>query len=152
MFQAIEQSLRLILPYMHPDGSKKGLDAMREYVESISNKSLGVLIGQFNEAMSGDKDLIAPELKALVDARNDLVHHFYRNTQFDLLAPDAAERALAYLDAQHHQAREWAELFRVQAGVVLLAIMETSPKAAAEFGQYRDRLIAQLPDSLKGLG
>ncbi len=149
LFQRVEQGLRSMLPYLHPDGSKKGLDAMRKYRDKTSDKSLGVLIGHYTESLDGDRELIAAELKALVDSRNDLMHYFFRNERFNLLAPDGAAAALKYLDEQYAHAQEWAEIFRVLSLATVLALMESDPKVGAEFEQYRDKLIAQLPDSLR---
>jgi hypothetical protein len=138
---------------MHPDGSRQGLDALREYIEEhVSGKSLGPLIGQFNEAiLSNDKDLIALELKELVDARNTLVHYFYRNKHFDLLRPGGAQAAIAYLDEQYELFQGWSELFRKASLAVLAALRASNPKIAAEFGQCLDRLVALLPESLRNL-
>ena len=151
MFQAAEESLRIVLPYIHPEGSKNGVDAMHEYARRrIADKSLGLLIEQFKQAADGDKHLIAEELKAFVDTRNELVHRFYRNPSFDLAAPGGATAALAYLDEQFQRAREWAAIFRAHSAALLLALMETDPKLAAELAPHRDRLTSQLsewPDS-----
>jgi hypothetical protein len=151
MFQAAEESLRLVLPYVHPDGSRNGAEAMLEYAQDrVSKKSLGLLIEQFKQAADGDKQLLGQELEAFVDARNELVHHFYRNPSFNLTAPDGATAALAYLDEQYQRAREWAEIFRAHSAALLLALMETNPKLAAELAPYRERLrahVSEWPDS-----
>jgi hypothetical protein len=129
MFQVAEEALRLVLPYIHPDGSKNGADAMREYAEHrVSDKSLGLLIEQFKQAATGDKELIAQELKSFVDARNQLVHHFHRNPSFDLTAPDGATAALAYLDEQYERTSEWVDIFRANSAALLLVLMETNPR------------------------
>ncbi|HLF10848.1 MAG TPA: hypothetical protein VJA26_06505, partial [Gammaproteobacteria bacterium] len=120
MFQAAEEGLRFSLPYVHPDSSKNGAQAMREYTERrVSDKSLGFLIEQFKQAANGDAQMLAEELEAFVDARNELVHHFYRNPRFDLRGPDGVPAALAYLDEQYERARAWADVFRAQAIAVL---------------------------------
>ena len=63
MFQAAEESLRFVQPYIHPDGSKNGADATHEYAQRrVSDKPLGLLIEQFKQAADGDKQLIAEEL------------------------------------------------------------------------------------------
>lgn len=142
-FQAAEESLRFVLPYFHPDGARNGMDAMRAYAEhNVAKKPLGFLIDQFEEAAEGDKQLLVGELKAFLNARNELVHHFYRNPAFNLTAPDGATAALAYLDGQYEQTREWARLFRAQVAVVLSALMESSPKLAAEWAPHCEKLLA----------
>jgi hypothetical protein len=153
MFQAAEEALRFVLPYIHPDGSKNGAEAMREYAESrVSDKSLGLLMEQFKQAAAGDKELMAHELKAFVDARNQLVHHFYRNPSFDLTAADGATAALAYLDEQYQRTRDWADIFRAHSAALLLALMETNPQLAAKLAPYRERLLAQAPRSIDAGG
>jgi hypothetical protein len=147
-FQAAEESLRFVLPYLHPDGSKKGADAMRDYAKrSVAKKPLGLLIDQFEEAAEGDKQRLVQELKAFVIARNELVHHFYRNPSFNLTSPDGVSAAVAYLDAQYEQAREWARIFRAHVAAVLLALMERNPKLASELAPHREKLMAQLSRS-----
>ena len=142
-FQAAEESLRVVLQYIHPEGSKNGGDAMRAYVKrNVAKKPLGFLIDQFEEAAQGDKEELVHDLKAFVDARNDLVHHFYRNPAFNLTTPDGANAALAYLDEQYDQTREWVRIFRAQAAAVLLALMERNPELAAEFAPHREKLLA----------
>lgn len=147
MFQAAEESLRFVLPYVHPDGSKQGAEPMRVYAEgSVSDRTLGPLIEQFKQAAkTDDKQLLAQDLMAFVDARNELVHHFYRNPAFDLTAANGATAALAYLDEQFRRAREWGNIFRDYAAAVLLALMEKNPKLAAELAPHRERLLAQAP-------
>lgn len=137
------ESLRLVLQYIHPDGSKNGADAMRAYVKrNVAKKPLGLLIEQFEEAAQGDKHGLVQDLKAFVDARNELVHHFYRNPAFNLTTPDGANAALVYLDEQLEQTREWVRIFGAQAAAVLLAFMESNPELAAEFAPHREKLLA----------
>lgn len=143
-FQGIELSLRMMLPYLHPDGGAKGAEAARAYqAKHIDGKSLGLLVEQFKSATNGTIELWESGLVALVDARNDLVHHFYH--RFDFLQPNSVNQALAYLHAQYKEAEEWWHILHVQSLVFLLMLIETKPALAAEYGQHRERLLAQLP-------
>jgi len=73
-FQAIELSLKLMLPYVHPDGGAKGADAMRAYQsKNVTGKSLGLLVEEFKSSISGTPELWEGGLAALLTARNDLV-------------------------------------------------------------------------------
>jgi hypothetical protein len=149
-YQGIEESLRLILPYIHPDASAKGADAMRSYQQqNVASKSLSPLIQQFRAAVAGIPEPSNDTLQQLQKARNELVHEIHRNPRFDLLSPSGASDLLAYLDEQYSQAEEWAEIFRVQSLVLLLILIESQPSLAAEFGAYREKLIAQLPKSVE---
>jgi hypothetical protein len=143
-FQGIELSLRMMLPYLHPDGGAKGAEAARAYQDKyIDGKSLGLLIEQFKSATTGTMELWESGLAALVDARNDLVHHFYH--RFDFVQPNSVDQALVYLDGQYKQAEEWWHILHVQSLVFLLVLIETKPALAAEYGQHREKLLAQLP-------
>lgn len=143
-FQEIELSLKLMLPYIHPNGGAKGADAMREYqAKSIDGKSLGLLVGQFKSAMSRTPELWESGLAALLEARNELVHHFYH--RFDFAQAGSVNAALECLDNQYKQAEEWWQILRVQSLVLLLMLIETKPALAAEYGQHREKLLAQLP-------
>jgi hypothetical protein len=143
-FQEIELSLKLMLPYVHPDGGAKGTKAMQEYqARNVTGKSLGLLVEQFKSAISGTPELWESGLAALIEARNDLVHHFYH--QFDFVQPESAQNAIEYLDTQYREAEEWWQILRVQSLVLLLVLIETKPALAAEYGRHREKLLAQLP-------
>lgn len=149
-FQEIEQSLRGMLPYIHPDGSKHGVDAMQAYQRAkLDGTPLGILIGQFKESLDGIPEFWESGLDRLLKERNDLVHHFHKNSRFDLLLPSGLDEALVYLDEQYHNTAEWAGIIRTHSLIVLLLLMEANPKLAAEFGHLREQLIAQLPPSLE---
>jgi hypothetical protein len=149
-YQGIEECLRLILPYVHPDASANGADAMRNYQkQNVASKSLSPLVQQFRAAVAEMPQSWEEALLQLQKARNELVHEIYRNPRFDLLSPSGASDLLAYLDEQHKRAEEWAEIFRVQSLVVLLIMIDTQPSIAAEFGKSREQLIAQLPKSVE---
>ena len=51
------------------------------------------------------------------------MHGIYSNPRFDLLSPSGASDLLAYLDEQYNQAEEWAEIFRVLLGALLILIL-----------------------------
>lgn len=143
-FQAIELALKMMLPYMHPEGSAKGADAARAYyAKYIDGKSLGMLVEQFKSAMTGTPALWEAGLAALLAARNDLVHHFYY--KFHLLQQDSVAEALAYLDEQYKQSEEWWRIVRVQSLVFLLTLIETKPALAAEYGSHREKLLVSTP-------
>lgn len=143
-FQEIELPLKLMLPYVHPDGGAKGTKAMQEYqARNVEGKSLGLLVEQFKSAISGTPELWESGLAALLEARNELVHHFYH--QFDFVQPESVQKAIEYLDTQYRQAEEWWQILRVQSLVLLLMLIETKPALAAEYGQHREKLLAQLP-------
>lgn len=152
MFQRIEQNFRLILPYIHPEGHRKGADAMRTYQRTrVDNRTLGQLAEDFKESVSGSKELIDLTLSDLVAARNDLVHHFYRNERFSFLDEDGLKDALGYLDEQQRSVRVWDEISSAHAVAVLTILIDQSSDLAAEFGQHRDRLVALWPDWMQVL-
>ena len=149
-YQGIEVCLRLLLPYIHPDASAKGADAMRSYQQqNVASKSLSPLVQQFRAAVAGLPEPSSDTLQQLQKARNELVHEIHSNPRFDLLSTSGASDLLAYLDEQYSQAEEWAEIFRVQSLVLLLILIESQSSIAAEFGAHRDELIAQLPTSVE---
>src|SRR5688572_18154342 len=74
-YQGIEVSLRLLLPYIHPDASAKGTDAMRSYQQqNVASKSLTPLLQQFRAAVAGLPEPSSDTLQQLQKARNELVH------------------------------------------------------------------------------
>jgi hypothetical protein len=143
-FQEIELSLKAMLPYIHPDGGAKGAKAMRDYrARNVDGKSLGLLVEQFKSAINGTPELWERGLAALLEARNDLVHHFYH--RFDFVQPDSVHKAIEYLDTQYREADQWWQILRVQSLLLLLTLIETRPALAAEYGRHREKLLAQLP-------
>jgi hypothetical protein len=66
-----------------------------------------------------------------------------------LLKPDGAEQAIAYLDRQFRDAEEWAKIIRTQSLMVLLILMISSPTMAADYGQYFEKLMQQLPTGIE---
>jgi hypothetical protein len=134
----------MMLPYLHPDGGAKGADAARAYhAKYVDRKSLGLLVEQFKSAVTGTPELWEIGLAALLKARNDLVHDFY--FKFNFLQKNSLDDALCYLDEQYKQAHEWWHILRVQSLVFLLALIETKPELASEYGAHREKLLAQLP-------
>lgn len=146
-FQAIEQCLRWILPYVHPDGGAKGSDALRDYRKQFDSATLGILIGQYKSSIEGTPQSWEPGLQKVRAARNELVHQFY--SRFDFLSPNGVPEAIEYLDRQYEEAREWAEILRVQSLLLLLILIDNDPAMAAEYSQYREQLVNQLPASLE---
>jgi hypothetical protein len=147
-FQAIELSLKLMLPYIHPDGAAKGTEAMRKYqVENVDGQTLGPLLKQFRSSISESVELWERGLFELRSARNQLVHDFYY--KFDFAQANSVSAALEYLDKQYKESEEWFEILRVQSLVLLLILIETKPAVAAEYGQHREKLLAKLPPSLE---
>lgn len=147
-FQGIEQSLRFLLPYCHPEGGAKGADAMREYREQhVSGKSLGLLIAQFKASITCTPDHLDSGLARVLASRNELAHEFY--VKFDFTSPNAVTDALEYLDQQYQDAEEWAEIFRTQSLILLRILVETEPAIAAEFGASREKILELLPRSLE---
>src|SRR5690606_17962002 len=141
-----EEHLRLILPFAHPKGSRKGPDALGNYREGrIDGETLGLLIKQFKQAVAGDVEQIKIELKEFLDARNELVHHFYRNPRFYLFNAEGAHTAVTYLDEQHERTRGWVSLFRQQSAAVLLLLIDNNPHFKEKYSMHRAVLIERLP-------
>jgi hypothetical protein len=147
-FQAIELSLKLMLPYIHPDGGAKGAEAMRKYQsENVHGQTLGPLLNQFKSPLTGSVELWERGLSELRSARNQLVHDFYY--KFDFVQANSGSAALEYLDKQYEESEEWFEILRVQSLVLLLILIECKPVVAAEYGQHREELLAKLPPTLE---
>jgi len=53
------------------------------------------------------------------------------------------------LNQQFKEAEEWWKILRVQSLVLLLTLIETKPALVAEYGQHREKLLAQLPPYLE---
>ncbi|MBS4469562.1 hypothetical protein KHP32_22875, partial [Cronobacter sakazakii] len=105
VYQQVEQILKRVIPYIHPRGSALGVEALRRLQMQVNRRSLGDVIEVFAEAIEGDSKEVSAELKALVRARNDLVHHLLLLPGVDLLSEHGRRRAADYLDAQFEAAQ-----------------------------------------------
>lgn len=149
-FQEMEVALKIILPYAHPEAAPKGVDAMREYrKEHIDLKSLGHLFKQFNQATTVPTGFFVQSSEFIVDARNNLVHHFAKLPGVDLLQEDGRSQVLDWLDLQFTESDEWYQFLRMQSLLVLVGLIESNPYAAAQFGMHYEKLLAHLPPGLE---
>lgn len=149
-FQGIEIGLKLILPYIHPEGGAKGAEALRAYrKEHVESKTLGPLFEQFRESIDAPPGFFERSLEDVCDARNKLVHHFYQLPDVNLLKLEGIAQAVEYLDRQFKDAEELSEIIRIQSLVLLLILMERSPALATEYGAHYEKLIGRLPPNFE---
>ena len=78
-------------------------------------------------------------------ARNDLVHHFGKMPDVDLLKPEGLEQASAWLDDQFEKSHEQYHYLRVHSLLLLLALVESGSASASECGFCHHKLLDQLP-------
>jgi hypothetical protein len=154
LFQHIEHLLKQLMASARLEGTVKSMQAnFEERQAKIHKQTLGQLAGQFVDdvlADAGERD--APEnvdeawfsfgftiqtdsafveqhtaeMKAVVDARNDLIHHFL--PRWSPASEDSTRAALDYLDQQRAQALPMRD--RLQGFVNSL---QEAAKAHAEF-------------------
>lgn len=154
LFQHIEHLLKQLMASARLEGTVKSMQAnFEERQAKIHKQTLGQLAGQFVDdvlADAGERD--APEnvdeawfsfgftiqtdsafveqhtaeMKAVVDARNDLIHHFL--PRWSPASEDSTRAALEYLDHQRAQALPMRD--RLQGFVNSL---QEAAKAHAEF-------------------
>ena len=149
-FQEMEVAMKMILPYAHPDGAMKGVEAMRQYQkEHIDLKTLGYLFGQIKDAMQATPEFFERSAASIVAARNDLVHHFYKLPSVDMLAPEGLVKATAWLDKQFEDSEEWYQILRTESLLVLLMLMESNPELAVQYGAHHEQLLEQLPPNIE---
>jgi hypothetical protein len=151
LFQAIENALKMVLPYIHPDGShKSGLDSFNSFKEAIKANTLGQLIGAYRkfvnlsaEGMCAEEvlDIFARELKEVVDSRNTLVHGFFYLPGISTVTAQGIENGLRYLDDQYRHAQA---LYRDISPQVLMLI-----KVFLANGTSRNEELQQLHDLLE---
>lgn len=130
LFQHIEHLLKHLMSNSRLEGTLSSAKAFQEERRlRIHRQTLGQLAGQFNddiladageraspegiseawfsfrfniEADSAFVEQHGAEMKAIVDARNDLIHHFL--PRWSPASEDSTREALAYLDAQRARA------------------------------------------------
>ena len=99
-YQQIEFSLKFCLPYMHPNGSKQGIESLRRYQKAVGKQTLGQLVDALEESAEIPDGFFENALKKAVDARNELVHHLFQIPGINLLSDSASENLIRYLDDQ----------------------------------------------------
>ncbi|MDZ8237815.1 MAG: hypothetical protein RMZ69_11690 [Nostoc sp. ChiQUE01a] len=75
MFQQIEKGLKVLLPYIHPDGSAKGIDSFWRYREAAKSKTLGHLINAFLD--SADYKIIESVNYQIIQSVDDKAEYFF---------------------------------------------------------------------------
>jgi hypothetical protein len=144
-FLEIETGLKLVLPYLHPDGGAKGAEALREFRDKhVRSRTLGPLLERLSESINAPVGFFEKSFEVICNARNKLIHHFYDLPEVNLLRPDRIGQALDYLDRQFHESEELYKFVRLQSLCVLTVLIEQSPALAAEYGRYYEALRAQL--------
>jgi len=148
-FQKIEEFLRFMIPYLRVGSESVTVESIRSAQARVRKMRLGRLIDEFKRAAEQLDSYWVSELQKVLDARNELVHEFYRNPHFSLLSQEGASRALAYLNEQHQATDEWHKALRTQGTVLLINVIDANPNLASEYARHRERLIASLPPSME---
>ncbi len=178
-FQQIEYLLKQLVANAQLAGPARQLSTLAEkQIEEVRNNTMGALAGKlassvlqtqwqhetpddideawarFKFCVGADAALVDhhdQEMRALVNARNDLVHHFLPRWHSAL--DGDTDNAIAYLDGQHADAvrmrkrlQGWAT--SLQAGRHQLAAFLASPEFELTWLQH-SRLVAMLGDIAK---
>lgn len=163
LFQHIEHLLKQLMANARLEGTVKSMQASSEERRAkIHKQTLGQLAGQFVDdvlADAGERDAPenveeawfsfeftiqtdsafveqhAAEMKAVVDARNDLIHHFL--PRWSPASQDSTRAALEYLDQQRAQALPMRDRLQgfvnsLQAAAKVHAEFMSSPEATRE--------------------
>lgn len=154
LFQHIEHLLKHLMSLARFEGTAASAQANRaERSAKIHKQTLGQLVGQFgNDVLANGEERDAPEnlsgawfssrfnmqgdsafvqqhtaeMKAIVDARNDLIHHFL--PRWSPTSEESTRLALTYLDAQRAKALPMRD--RLQA---LAKALQAAAAAYVEF-------------------
>ncbi|GAA6614695.1 hypothetical protein [Scytonema sp. NUACC26] len=149
IFQQIEKGLKLLLPYIHPDGSKNGIDSFRSYKEANKSKTLGNLINRFISCCEYDPDYFVENLKKLVANRNKLIHQFGKSDGVNILATkEGCLTCISDLESQHKEALSFYEDIKLFVLSVLYFIREnyaeSHPKIDLLYKQLRAEVISKV--------
>lgn len=148
-FQVIEFQLKIMMPYIHPDARANGIGSFKAMREELRGKPLGVVIEKFRESVETDQpELLAAELSRVLDARNQLVHHFFQLPGVELMTPDGVRAAIRYLDEQFHSTQSLYEMVRSQSAAVLLGILSSPGYENSDLALHRAALLKAVgPDA-----
>lgn len=145
IFQQIEKGLKLLIPYIHPDGSRKGIDSFRSYKEANKSQTLGNLINRFIESCDYDSDYFVENLKKVVTNRNKLIHHFGGSKGVNILATkEGCLNCITDLELQHQEALS----FYQDVKLFVLALLYQLRENYAESHPQVDLLYQQLKEQV----
>jgi hypothetical protein len=144
-FQQIEVGLKLILPYIHPDGSAHGIEGLLKFQELVATKTLGMLVTEFGHSIDVTPGNIFEQLRMNVAARNQLVHHFFELPGVTLSSSSGIRNAIDYVDAQFQEADYFLHLVQSITVALLTVLLHTSSEDNAEFKRLYQEIIQVLP-------
>jgi hypothetical protein len=144
-FQAIEFELKVVMPYIHPAAHAEGLPGFKAMLDDLSDKPLGVIIEKYKESVETDQpDLLAQELKRVLDARNELIHHFFYLPSVDLRTLDGIREAIRYLDEQFQSLEGTYRVIHSMSAAVMLRVLSSPGYEDLNVAQYRDELLTAI--------
>jgi hypothetical protein len=131
-----------MLPYIHPAARANGLESFKAVRQDLADKTLGTAIEKFRESVETDQpELLAKELNRVLDARNQLVHHFLELPGVDFMTLDGVRAAIRYLDEQFHSVQSLYEIVRSQCAASLLGILNSPDYENSDVAQHRAALL-----------
>jgi hypothetical protein len=149
IFQQIEKGLKLLLPYIHPNGSKNGIDSFWSYKETNKSKTLGNLINSFIDCCEYDSDYFVENLKKVVANRNKLIHQFGESEGVNTLATkEGCLTCITDLESQHQEALSFYQDIKLFVLGVLYFIREnyaeSHPKIDLLYKQLRAEITSEV--------
>ncbi|PTR32871.1 hypothetical protein C8J98_10480 [Luteibacter sp. OK325] len=120
--QEIERLFKFVAPFMREHDGALGT-ILKEH-QALAKKTLGVVAGQFVEAMSGETELFKQYIQELVTERNKIVHHFGENYGA-LLAAEKHAEVMAGLRKQHERSLSLLRLLQELALAIAVALRDT---------------------------
>lgn len=120
-FQHIEAMLKHILPYIHPRANTDSVESWLKFEGTFATKTLGMLVQDLDHSVEVTPADVIQGLKKHVDARNELVHHFFQRTGIALASADSIHEGIVYLDTQFEESKVFLDLV----GTLNLIVMRT---------------------------
>ena len=136
LFQLIEQRLKVLLPFIHYKGARHCLDGIEDRFAQSARRTLGQLLGSFNEVVTTNGDVFSRFLAELSNLRNDLVHQFHSSPNVDLSTIDGCRRTAEYLDLQFEHARQFNILVQGIQVDILEALRDFTFKDTSEHENF----------------
>lgn len=130
--QDAEGYLKVALPFLK--SGDPGLGAALKRAEKIRRQTLGQLTGMFVEASSSDSPDFPGYLERVVEARNQVVHHF-NEIYGPKIASGAAEEVVAALEAKLDALRGWRAATEQLALAVLEALRDNTFRHTPQYEQ-----------------
>jgi hypothetical protein len=148
-YQSVELCLKAAAPFLVKDGESNDWASVNALRDRLNGQTLGVLVRDVEPLLNIPDGYLDASIKQVVDARNELVHHFMAPGKRDLTSSSGLQAAITYLDQQYQEAKEIAQIAASLNSAVLIARVRAMPERDSELELLLEQLVAAVPENVE---